>query len=844
MNNMLVPLTVLLFANAVYSWNSCADESFCNVIRNQEDYPVFTVDVNSVSNDGEVFTASLSDGENEQALNLTISAIEEDIFRIVIDDPSNPRTAIPQTLDGEPVKVPITVSASDDGDIVISSGDQSLHLQASPFKISVYSSDSLILVINDRGKMVYTPGTSNKAVAMDFSFPETQTAYGIPLHAESFELQNTGPGGLNPYKLYNVDHCCYENYIQDSLYGAHPVLYAHGVEQSTAVFWLNAAQTYVDINKSGANGVESYFISEGGLVDIFVLTGPTFKRTIAQYIQLTGKAPLPQLFTLGYHQSRWSYATQEDAETVVREMDEYEFAFDAIWFDVDYMDDKISFTWNYTAFPDPVGMQNFIESTGRKVILIIDPHYKVQEGYYVYDEGAAEGFFVKYANGSDFVGEGWPGPSVWWDYINPRAAEHYSTFYSKEKFANTTDIVYIWNDMNEPEVFDGFERSWNRSLVFHDEGRISNIDVHNIFSFSQVRSTFNGYLARNDYNKRPYILTRSHFSGSHRYAGTWTGDNNSTWEHLQINYPMCLSLSIVGMSYCGADIGGFAGNLTEELYERWYQAGAWLPFYRAHSNQYYERREPYLYSEEAQTRIRNAIKQRYEHLPVWYTLFYELERTGEPVARPLVYEYPSDANVFSIDNQWLIGDDILIHPVSDEGVSSVQIYFPGGEDVLWYDSESGVAQSGVAQSGVGYVEVDVTRESIPVYYKGGSIIVKKEIYRRSTVDMASDPYTIHVYLDSNGEASGTLYFDDYESFDYRNNIYNYYQLSATDSELSIQEIDADAGYTGEDLTIESVVIYESSGASRVIGGGRKGQAYKIVKNAEFNEKRVYKLSLV
>ncbi|KAK9685060.1 Glycosyl hydrolases family 31 [Popillia japonica] len=826
---------LFLAITAVQSWNTCVDEPFCDAIRNQETFSTFYLDSSLLSYDSSTFEATISNDDSDNVLTLTISAIEGNIFRVTIDDPLNPRQAVPQALDGEPTQVEIEVTLSDDN-VQIAAGDSVASVQLSPLRISIYKEDKLILIINDQNKMVYTPGNDDLAVALDFTFPSATTAYGIPLHADSFELRSTGLGGLDPYRLYNVDHCCYVNYIQDSLYGAHPVFYAHGTEGTAAVFWLNAAQTFVDINK-GEDQVQSYFISESGIVDIFVLTGPTFSTAISQYISLTGKAPLPQAFALGYHQSRWSYLTQDDAEEVVQELDNGDFPFDAIWFDVDYMDEKRSFTWNYSAFPDPVGMQEYINSTGRKVILIIDPHYKVEEGYYVYDVAAANGYFVKYANGSDFQAEGWPELSSWWDFIDPEAAEYYSTLYSMESFANTTDIVYVWNDMNEPEIFDGFERSWTRSLVYHTGATIPNTDVHNIYGLCQVRSTYNGFLARYENKKRPFLLSRSHFSGSQRYTATWTGDNNSTWDHLQISYPMCLSMSVVGMSFCGADVGGFAGNLTDELYQRWYQAGAWLPFFRAHTNQYYERREPYLYAEDVQVRIRNALRQRYSHLPLWYTLFYEQERSGEPVVRPLVYHYPTDANTFSIDEAFLVGSDVLVQPVSEEGAETVSIYLPGGEDELWYDIDNNEVHSGT-----GYITVDVTLDSVPVYYRGGSIISRKDTPRSSSVAMTSDPYTIYVFLNSNSEASGTLYIDDYESFEYRNSVYNYYRLESTGSDLTVSKIDEDADYPDGALVIESIVVY---GGSADVKGARVGDnTYSVTYGKDNAYFRIDNLNLI
>lgn len=157
-------------------------------------------------------------------------------------------------------------------------------------------------------------------------------------------------------------------------------------------------------------------------------------------------------------------------------------------------------------------------------------------------------------------------------------------------------------------------------------------------------------------------------------------------------------------------MGGFFENPDEELVQRWYQAGVWLPFYRAHANMGTDRREPYLYSEEAQTRIRAALRQRYAHIPLWYTLFYEHYVYGVPVVRPLFYQYPEDPAVVDIDNQLLVGDRILVRNIAQPGVSSVNLYLPGGPSEIWYDIETPRLFYGV-----GNISLDVTLDSVSQY---------------------------------------------------------------------------------------------------------------------------------
>lgn len=298
--------------------------------------------------------------------------------------------------------------------------------------------------------------------------------------------------------------------------------------------------------------------------------------------------------------------------------------------------------------------------------------------------------------------------------------------------------------------------------------------------------TFKGLLARNA-NKRPFQLTRAHYAGSQRYTAMWTGDNAAEWSHLAASYPMCLSEAIAGISFCGADIGGFFNNPDPELLTRWYQAAIWLPFFRQHAHIDTKRREPYLYSTEIQARIRSALKLRYAHLPLWYTEFYEHERSGEPVIRPLYYSYPKDKEVVDIDNQVLLGTSVLAQVVSEAGASSAQVYLPPNE--IWYD-----ILDFKAYQGNGHITVPVNADKIPAFYRGGSIVPRMDRPRRASTLMHDDPYTLYVNLDGNKSAKGTLYIDDYESYGYRKKKYLYVQFIYASNKLTATKIDKDADY--------------------------------------------------
>jgi alpha 1,3-glucosidase len=294
---------------------------------------------------------------------------------------------------------------------------------------------------------------------------------------------------------------------------------------------------------------------------------------------------------------------------------------------------------------------------GRKMVTISDPHIKKDDGYQIYAEAKSRSYFVKTKDGSDYEGWCWPGSSMWLDYFNPEIYKWYSQRYSYENYKGSTPNLFLWNDMNEPSVFNGPEVTFPKDIVHY--GGWENRDVHNLYGLLQHMSTFDGLIERSNGHIRPFILTRSFFAGSQRTSAVWTGDNAAQWSHLKIAIPMLLSLSVTGFGFAGADVGGFFYNPDAKLLVRWYQAGAYQPFYREHAHIDTARREPWLFGDDNTRLIRQAIEQRYNYLPYWYTLFYKQEKHGIPPMLPLWANFPKDKNTFKIEDSFMVGMYII-----------------------------------------------------------------------------------------------------------------------------------------------------------------------------------------
>ncbi|PTU21046.1 hypothetical protein P175DRAFT_0436529 [Aspergillus ochraceoroseus IBT 24754] len=623
-----------------------------------------------------------------------------------------------------------------------------------------------------------------ESVGLDITFPGYRHVFGIPEHADSLSLRETrgGPGNHEePYRMYNSDVFEYELDSPMTLYGAIPLMQAHRKDSTVGVFWLNAAETWVDIVKSKSD-TQSHWFSEAGQLDVFVFLGPTPQDISKDYGALTGYTQLPQHFAIAYHQCRWNYVTDEDVKEVDRSFDKYQIPYDVIWLDIEYTDDRKYFTWDPLTFPDPVSMEEQLDDSDRKLVVIIDPHIKNQDKFSISNEMKSKGLATRNKDGDTYEGWCWPGSSNWIDCFNPAAIKWWTGLFKYDKFKGTLPNVFIWNDMNEPSVFNGPETTMPKDNLHH--GNWEHRDVHNINGLTFVNATYQAMLERKKGElRRPFILTRSFYSGAQRVSAMWTGDNQATWEHLAISLPMVLNNGISGYPFAGADVGGFFHNPSKELLTRWYQTGIWYPFFRAHAHIDTRRREPYLIAEPFRSIITQAIRLRYQLLPAWYTAFHEASVNGTPIVRPQFYVHPSDEAGFTIDDQLYLGSTgILVKPVVSEDTNTAEVYL--ADDEKYYDYFDYTVYQGAGKKHV----VPAPIEKVPVLMQGGHIIPRKDRPRRSSGLMKYDPYTLVVVLDRNGQADGTLYVDDGETFDYQRGGYLHRRFQFQDSVLSSENI--------------------------------------------------------
>ncbi|QRW12630.1 glycoside hydrolase family 31 protein [Ceratobasidium sp. AG-Ba] len=558
-----------------------------------------------------------------------------------------------------------------------------------------------------------------ESFSIDINFPSHPHVYGIPQHAAPLDLPTTtGENAFfsDPYRLYNLDVFEYEASSTMSLYGSIPLLHAHNEKSTLGVFVAVGSETWIDIARTpDKEGTNTHWVAESGILDL-----------------------------------------------VQKRFDEADMPVDVFWLDIEYAKDHMYFMWDEKTFPDPVEMTKDVVAVGRKMVVIVDPHLKRTSSYPAYKAAQELNVLVKRPGGKEeFEGWCWSGSSAWVDFFDPGSWEWWKGLYKFDKpktigdgqeekaldwaWRDSSEGIHIWNDMNEPSVFNGPEITMQKDNVHY--GGWEHRDVHNINGMLYHNITAQALKARSDPAKRPFVLTRSFFAGSQRHGAMWTGDNLGTWEHMAVGVKMVLANGIAGMTFAGADVGGFFGNPPPDMLVRWYQVGAFAPFFRAHAHIDTKRREPYLLEEPYRGMVRDILRLRYSMLPIWYTAFRETSVTGLPVLRPHYVMFPKDKQGFSIDDQYYIGNSgLLIKPVTDPGVEKTEVYL--AEAQPYYDYASYDLYHG---SEPGHnVTVPAPLEKIPILVRGGSFITTRERPRRSSPLMKHDPVTLLVALDKEG----------------------------------------------------------------------------------------------
>jgi alpha-glucosidase len=532
--------------------------------------------------------------------------------------------------------------------------------------------------------------------------------------------------------------------------------------QSTGVLFDNTWRGSFDFGKTEP-GVYSFGAVDGPL-NYYFIYGPSPRQVVESYAWLTGKPPLPPIWTFGFQQSRYTYYPQARVLEIADRLRADKIPADAIYLDIEFQDKNYPFTVDCTRFPDFSGMLAQLKAKNFHLVTITDLHIAAapNQKYQPYDRGIAADRFVKNPNGSVYVGDVWPGPSVFPDFTQQQTRAWFGTLY---RDLYQQGVSGFWDDMNEPSVFHTPSGTMPLDVVHRiDEPGFAkrlatHSEVHNVYGMQNARATFEGLKQLNP-DQRPMVLTRASYAGGQRYGETWTGDNSSTWNHLRLTTPMLKNLGLSGFAFSGADVGGFAGTASVELLTKWLQVAAFQPFDRDHTETGTGDQEPWVGGPEQEAIRRRYIEERYRLMPYIYQLADESSRTGLPMLRPLFLDFPNatpDGHPIDVDPaaaaEFMFGPDLLIAPSPyPEEPDAYTIEFPSAG---WYNYWTGAK---LTQSSI---QVQPDLATLPVFVRAGSILPLQPLVE-STSETPNGPLTLRVYA---GDAcSGDLYLDDGKSY--------------------------------------------------------------------------------
>ncbi len=691
--------------------------------------------------------------------------------------------AIDDSRDRHTPRVKVSQSPSE---VVLTSFDGvRVMIKRHPYSIEIFDPIGEAILRDDTRHPTLFDGETGEIQTSKLRRGEVETYYGFGEKAFA-EMSRNGKFIVN----WNTDTFAYPPGT-DPIYQSIPFFYGLRDGKAYGLFLNNTFRTYFDMGKTSPERLT--FGTNGGELDYYVFTGGkerTPKKVLEDYANLTGKTPLPPLWALGNQQSRWSYFPEKRVREIAEGFRKNKIPADVIYLDIDYMDEYRVFTWDKNRFPDPPKLIADLAKDGFKTVLIIDPGIKVDPKYTAYSEGKKAGVFVENPDGSELNRDVWPKASAFPDFTDPKAREWFGSQY---KTHLEEGIAGFWNDMNEPGVF-MTERSARPEVVHHPEKTFpydtphvgdglpdTHRRYHNVYGMQMARASFEG-LKELAPDKRPFVLTRAGFAGIQRYSAVWTGDNYSAWEHLALSIPMLSNMSVSGVPFVGADVGGFQDMPSGELYTRWLQAAALTPFLRSHSVGWVGNKEPWAFGDEFTKINRASIELRYQFLPYLYTLFREHERTGSPVMRPLWFEFPNDKLTYLVGDQYMVGGDVMVAPVVKDGMRTRGIYFPvGAEWVDWWTGEK--FESGKTH----YPKTPLDR--LPIFVRVGSVIPTQSVIQH-TGEMPSAPVTLNVVagIAAGKTATAVLYQDAGEGYGYRQNAWREIRISHAQGSLKIERI--------------------------------------------------------
>ncbi|MDX1953488.1 MAG: glycoside hydrolase family 31 protein [Verrucomicrobiota bacterium] len=573
-------------------------------------------------------------------------------------------------------------------------------------------------------------------------FPRPKLIFKIAAGEEFFGLgETTGPMNKRGLKrvLWNIDVLGHSPGIHpslQSLYVSIPFLISVREGRAFGIFWDNPARQTWDVGNGKSD--ELCIEADSGEISLYFFVGPSVRQILESFTKLTGRIPLPPQWALGYQQSRYSYESRDQLESIAEGFRSRKIPCDVLHLDIHHMDEYRVFTFG-KKFPNPQEMISGLHRKGFKIVSIVDPGVKNDFRFPLLNRGRKAGMFVRGPTGKPYIGKVWPGRSLFPDFTSARVRRWWG---KEQQVLFQTGVAGIWNDMNEPANFALPTKTLPEKCIHRsDFGKRSHAELHNIYGMQMARASQEGALNACP-GRRPFVISRAGYAGIQKHALIWTGDNSSHWEHLGDSIQQLLNLGLSGVPFCGSDAGGFLENCSGELLIRWIQMAAFTPFFRNHSNIKTCPQEPWAFGEETERICRNFIKLRYRLLPYLYSTFQEAHSTGAPIMRPLFWHYQNDPRCREVDDQFFLGANILVAPILRSGARARSVYLPAG---IWHNFWNGEKFRGGRD-----VLAQAPLDRIPIFIKAGSIIPLIPV-QQSIESITADNMLLHVWPGHYGE---------------------------------------------------------------------------------------------
>ncbi len=548
------------------------------------------------------------------------------------------------------------------------------------------------------------------------------------------------------YRAWNSDDFSHtEN--KSSLYASHNLVLFYGKSGVFGLFVDDPGAVTFDLGYT--RGDEAVITSESGDCSAYYIEADSLIGAVKEFRHIIGRSYLPPKWGLGYIQSRWGYATEDDLRTVVRNHRERHIPLDMMSMDIDYMEAYKDFTWNHDNFPDLPGLIRDLKADNIRVVPIIDAGVKVEAGDPTYEEGVKKGYFCKKEDGSLFVGAVWPGHAVFPDFLRDEVRQWFG-----EKYHILMDagVEAFWNDMNEPAIFYSLEGLEDTYRVA-DSMRNANIGVNEYFAlkdaftgmsnamadYRRFYHVIDGQPVRHDRvhniygammtkagahglrsyapDKRRLLFSRSSYIGAHRDGGVWQGDNNAWWSHILLNLKELPGMNMCGFLFTGADLGGFGCNTTEDLLQRWLQLGVFTPLMRNHAAN--GTRDQEIYRFRNWEAMRDTLTVRYALIPWLYSELVKAAVKEDMYFRPLAFDYTADPTACRVEDQLMLGSACMIAPVYEQNARGRYVYLP--EDMLLVRFRS-ASDYDLLPMTKGHHWIDLKMNEFPLFIRKGQLI--------------------------------------------------------------------------------------------------------------------------